>query len=358
MRLTEHVSLAPHTTFGIGGPARFFAEAESIEDVVEAIAFARERALPIFVLGGGSNVLISDSGFNGIVIAMRMNGISHQEVDGRVLVTANAGVVWDDLVAWAVEHDFSGIEALSGVPGTVGGAVAANIGAYGAQCSDTLVSAEVIDLKEGDSLSVFNKDDCDFSYHDSVFSREPGRYSIVRAVFALGASRVSRPEYRDHRFNLNSFESNGKEPTLPDIRNAVLDIREQKGALCMPGRESYRCAGSFFHMPFVSAQQHEEVCSRARALDADKEERLRPWAWEQPDRTYKLAPGFLLEYTEFQKSYARGAVGISPRHTLSIINIDNAKAQDVIQLACDMRDAVENIFGVRLEFEVERVGSI
>jgi len=356
--MKEHVSLAPFTTFHIGGPARFFVEAKSVEEVVKALGFAKKHSLPLFILGGGSNILISGNGFDGLVLAIRIPGITSKKHDSRMSVTSGAGVEWDELVAWTVRHGLAGFECLSGIPGTVGGAVVANAGAYGEQCSDAFVNADVLDLKDtNEAQKTLNKDECRFSYHDSLFSHEPGRYLILRATFTFSIDSAPRLAYKDNRFDLASLAAQiGREPTLSDVRNAVLDVREQKGNVIMKDRVSYRGAGSFFHMPFVSVQKYEDVRERARAIDAKKEERLRPWAWEQPDGSYKVAPGFLLEYTEFQKGYVRGAVGISPRHTLAIINLADARASDVAELARDMCDAVEKIFSVRLEREVEYVG--
>ena len=357
---TSNVSLAPLTTFGVGGEARFFIEAQSVEEVYEALNFARTNSLSICVLGGGSNIVVADTGYDGLVLAVRIHGITFENQDGHTFVTAGAGVVWDELVIYSIEHGFAGLECLSGVPGTVGGAVVANLGCYGAQCSDTFVSADVLDLKDANSaVRVLKNENCHFSYHESVFNHEPGRYLVLRATFALVSNGAPRLAYRDNRFNLATLATkNSREPTLLDIRNAVLDVREQKGALIMNGRTSYKCAGSFFHMPYVSPTRYAEIVQCAKKCDPEKEERLRPWAWEQADGSYKLAPGFLLEYTKFQKGYVRGAVGISPRHTLTIINIGGARAQDIALLARDMQDAVKNIFGVRLEREVEYIGEV
>jgi len=356
MILKEHVSLAPLTTLGVGGEARFFAEAYSVDDVVGALAFARAHALPVFVLGGGSNIVISDAGFSGLVLAVRIPGIRVEHRDETVAVTVGAGVSWDEFVAWTVEKKFIGLECLSGVPGTVGGAVVANLGCYGAQCSDTLVSAHVLDRSdEQHPVRICKNEACDFSYHDSVFSHTDGRYVILDATFVLPRFGTSRFSYRDNRFDLEALATaNGREPTLADIRAAILLMRGEKGVLAT----SYRSAGSFFHMPFVSADRYALIREKARALDAEKEERLRPWAWKQQDGSYKIAAGFLLEYTEFQKGYARGAIGISPKHTLSIINIADGRAQDIAALARDMQDAVEKLFGIVLEREVEYVGDV
>ncbi|MFA6408380.1 MAG: UDP-N-acetylmuramate dehydrogenase [Candidatus Paceibacterota bacterium] len=356
MNIQEHVALARLTTIRVGGNARFFVEAKSVADIIEALAFASEHSLQVCVLGGGSNVVIADEGFDGLVLAMCSSGITYEDLSDRVVVTADAGVVWDDLVADTVARGYSGLECLSGVPGTVGGAVVANIGAYGAQCSDTFVSAEVLDCYDiKNDLRVFKKDECDFSYHDSIFGRAHGRYLVVRATFTLSTSGVSKLAYKDNRFDLEALAgASGHKPTLAGVRAAILKMRSEKGVLA----GSYKSAGSFFHMPYVSSERYEQIVEVARSLDAEKEERLRPWAWKQTDGSYKLAPGFLLEYTEFQKGYVRGSVGISPKHTLSIINVADARASDIAQLAHDMHIAVENIFGVNLEREVEYIGAV
>ena len=357
MTFQESVPLSPLTTLGVGGRARFFAEARSADDVAEALEFARARALAVFVLGGGSNTLVADSGFDGLVIAMKSSGAIYEERGDRVLVTAEAGVAWDDLVAETVSRGYSGLECLSGIPGTVGGAVVGNIGAYGAQCSDTFVRADAIDSARGGALRAFAKDECGFSYHDSMFGHAGGRFVLVRAMFELPKKGTSRPAYKDSRFDLEASTRAGAgagAPTPARVRAEILRVRAEKGVLAC----SFKSAGSFFHMPFVSPEAYEHTAAVARALDAEKEESLRPWAWKQEDGAYKLAPGFLLEYTEFQKGYARGPVGISPKHTLSIINIADARASDVARLARDMRDAVKRVFGVVLEREVEYVGEV
>lgn len=356
MIVRENVALAPYTTFRIGGPARYLIEAESEDDVRDALAFAHEKKLPLFVLGGGSNILISDEGFNGVVLHSNLQGITSETRDNREWVTAGAGVSWDELVAWAVGKNLSGIECLSGVPGTVGGAVVANVGAYAAQVSDTFVCADVIDRRTANAKVINMKHDaCAFSYHDSVFGRDPDRYGILSATFALRQGIVSLPRYKDSRFDTTTFTStHHREPTLLEVREMIMAVRKGKGVLS----SSYRSAGSFFHMPLVTRKQYEHIQRTAQELDAEKEEQLRPWAWEQPNGAHRIAPGFLLEYTEFKKGYRRGRVGISPRHTLTIINADDATAREVAELARDMQTAVKKIFDIKLEHEVEYVGEV
>lgn len=357
MKLREHVSLAPLTTFHIGGPARFFVEARSIEEVSDAIKFAREHSLKLFILGGGSNILVADDGFDGLVLVPRMADITFVEQGDYAFATVGAGAVWDEYVAQSAARGYVGIECLSGIPGTVGGAIVANLGAYGAQASDTFVSADVLDREGGESgvLCVFEKEACNFSYHDSMFSHANGRYVVLRARFNLLRSGTSRFSYQGNRFDITALAAKlGHEPTQEEVRTEILKMRAGKGMLA----DSYHSAGSFFHLPFVSAEKYEEIARIARELDEEKEKNLRPWAWEQPDGSYKIASGFLFEYTEFQRGYVRGPVGISPKHTLAIINLGGARAEDVARLALDMQHAVEKIFGIHLEREVEYIGDI
>jgi UDP-N-acetylmuramate dehydrogenase len=341
----------------VGGAARFFATAESTTDVVEAVSFAQERDIPLFILGGGSNVLIADEGFNGLVLQMRLGGMTFSSEGAQVRVTAGAGIEWDALVQETLVRGCAELACLSGIPGTVGGAVVANVGAYGAQCSDTFYSAEVFDRKDG-KTRLYTKDACRFSYHDSIFGQDPNRYVVLSATFGLAVGTTDLPTYVDNRFNIAELAArHADRPPLLAVREAVLAVREEKGMLHMSGRPSYKSAGSFFHMPYVSAEDYVRVVQKAREFDWGKEERLRPWAWKQSDGTYKIATGFLLEYTEFRKGYVRGSVGISPKHILSVVNLGDASAYDVVALARDMQGAVRNLFAIECEREVVYVGS-
>lgn len=356
MNVLEHVSLAPYTTLGVGGEARFFIEVQSVEELIEAIAFAKSKQLSLFVLGGGSNILISDEGFTGMVLHLQLAHLRFEVRDDAVLVTADAGVVWDELVVQAVQQGYSGVESLSGIPGTVGGAVVANLGAYGTQLSDVLVSVKALDLHDPESgVQTFMRDDCDFSYHDSMFAKYSGRYVVLEAVLML--ARDSSPDftYKDHRFNFTDIMATEHLPRTPvGLRTAVLSIREKKGVL----QTSYQSAGSFFHMLTVSEKQYTEITARAAVLNPQLEQQLRPWAWKQANGAYRVASAFLLEFTEFPKGFARGSVGVSPKHQLSIINLGGARASEIAELARDMRNSVKKLFGVDLEREVKYVGNI
>ncbi|MEK7118093.1 MAG: UDP-N-acetylmuramate dehydrogenase [Patescibacteria group bacterium] len=364
MEIKNNVSLAPYTTFNIGGPARYFCYPRSFSELKEALVLAREKHLPIFVLGGGSNILVSDRGFDGIVIHLvdataHLSPTVESENDENIVLGVTAGTNWDDLVLYAVRRNLYGIEYLSGVPGTVGGAVVANIGAYGRELSDVLVSVEVIDRRDNDfAKKVLMNSECAFTYHDSIFSREHERYIVLRATFLLGKHFTRSSKYTDNRFSVDDENTGKPSPTLAEVRERILSIREQKGALAMDGRERFLSAGSFFHMLTVSESQYTEIAARAQVLNPELEQRLRPWAWKQADGTHRVASAFLLEFTEFPKGFVRGSTGVSPKHQLSIINLGGARASEVAELAREMRSSVEKLFGVSLEREVEYVGEI
>ncbi|HQU07440.1 MAG: UDP-N-acetylenolpyruvoylglucosamine reductase [Parcubacteria group bacterium 21-54-25] len=350
----EQVPLAPLTTLGVGGAARFFVEARSVEDVQETLAVARERRIPLYVLGGGSNVVIADEGIDGLVLKVAIGGVTSTPHTGRVELTASAGVEWDALVAHSIAEGLSGFECLSGIPGTVGGAVVANIGAYSAQVSDTVVAVRALDRAAPEVLRTFTSQDCNFTYHNSVFAAQAARYIVIDATFSLERRPMSAINYQDYRF---ARANDSVVPrTLAEVREAVRAMRKAKGNLLGAGTHSYQSAGSFFHMPYVSSDEYEHIRAVATKLDAEKEARLAPWAWLQADGRYRIAPGFLLEFTEFQKGYVRGRAGISPKHTLAVINLGGATAAEIVALARDMHAAVKKRFGISLEREVVYLG--
>ncbi|MEK7614207.1 MAG: UDP-N-acetylmuramate dehydrogenase [Patescibacteria group bacterium] len=357
--ILENVLLAPFTTFKVGGSARYFAEVKTIDELKEAVLFSQKRKLPFFVLGGGSNILISDSGFPGLVIKISSRGITHTEKGDHIFVTVLAGEDWDNFVEYAVVRGWHGVENLSGVPGSVGAAPVQNIGCYGSEVKDTIESVLVFDIKE-ERIKIFPNKECKFSYRSSLFKKPEGkRYVIFSVTFRLSSTPYFQTgeTYKDNRFNIGELiKKQNVSPTPKDIRFVILNVREEKGMVIMAGRESYNSAGSFFAAPIVSSRVFENVAEIAGHIDKEKEKFLRPWSWEIENNRIKIAPAFLLEFTQFNKGYYRGKVGISPKHSLSIINRGGSGAGEIYNLARDMRDAVEKVFGVKLEAEVEYVG--
>src|SRR5581483_8325145 len=262
MLIQENVPLAPLTTFQIGGPARYFSEARTPEEVKASAAFARSRNLPLFVLGGGSNLLVSDAGWPGLVLKVGILGINHVHGHNRVLFEAGAGEDWDGFVAATVAHGMGGIECLSGIPGSVGGTPVQNVGAYGQEAADVIESVQVLDLENGELVEL-SKEDCGFRYRSSIFNTtQRGRYVILQVSFALQHGATPHLEYADLK---SYFAGWTVAPNLLQTREAVLQIRASKGMLSTGTDQDSRSAGSFFKNPVVSAEVHQELSRRATA---------------------------------------------------------------------------------------------
>jgi len=263
MQIQENVTLAPLTTLQVGGAARYFAEITTAGEAREALQFARKRGLPIFILGGGSNVVVSDRGFPGLVLHVGILGINHRH--GRTAIAyfdVGAGEDWDGLVAAVVTHQCSGIECLSGIPGSVGGTPIQNVGAYGQDVSETIDSVLALSVNTGEEQE-FEKDDCGFGYRTSIFNTTGrGQWLILRVSFALqhsGESKIAYPDLQKY------FADLGRTPTLAETRDAVRQIRASKSMLITPGDEDSRSAGSFFKNPVLSHELFAELTRRAQA---------------------------------------------------------------------------------------------
>jgi UDP-N-acetylmuramate dehydrogenase len=343
MQFLEEVPLAPYTTFQIGGPARWFAEALSEDDIAAGIAFATERKLPLFILGGGSNLLVSDSGFSGLVLHIALRGIASTEESGRSIISAAAGEDWDGLVAYAVAAGLAGVECLSGIPGTVGGTPVQNVGAYGQEVSQTIVTVRAFDRKSLQFIDLAASD-CGFSYRRSIFnSSQRDRYVVSRVHYALRKDAPANFVYADVARYFAA--RNVTAPTLVEVREAVRSIRAQKGMLLMTGDADCHSAGSFFKNPVVPASV---VDSLAQDLGVDKQSIP---AYPALQGEVKLSAAWLIERAGFAKGYALGNAGISSRHTLALINRGGASASEVTALRDQVIAAVASRFAVRLEPE-------
>jgi len=360
--ILENVPLAPLTTLGVGGQARFLINAQSIEEVEQALRFAKESELQVFVLGGGSNVVISDRGFNGLVLRIAIDGIKERppkagEEDAsrgarteaaseQVALDVGAGVDWDKFVALCVSKNYGGVECLSGVPGSVGGTPVQNVGAYGQEVSETIVSVLAYDLHEH-RVRELRHQDCGFSYRSSIFnSTERGRYVILFVRYALQPGARPALGYAD----LEGLFASKPEPTLAEVREVVLTIRARKGMVIHPNDPDSRSAGSFFKNPILSAEQFAELEQKtaARGLKVPRYPAL--------SRQSKISAAWLVENSGFYKGYFQGAVGISSKHALAIVNRGGAKAAEILALRDEILSKVEQTFGVRLEPEPVFVG--
>lgn len=348
--MQENIALAPLTTFEIGGPARFFVEASSIADVEEAVRLARAQDLPLFVLGGGSNLLVADSGWPGLVLKIAMSGIERRSKneDGKAIFDAGAGESWDRFVSHAVVARCAGVECLSGIPGSVGGTPVQNVGAYGQEVSQTIASVQVFDLRDNQVRELCNEA-CGFSYRTSIFNTsECGRFIILRVTYALVPGGEPQLGYADLK---RHFEGRDTSPNLAETREAVRHIRAGKGMLIVDGDPDCRSAGSFFKNPVLSETQHQELKKRADA------KRLTIPSYPALETSHKVSAAWLVEHSGFRCGYGSGRVGISTKHTLAIVNRGGATAAEVLDLKNQIQQRVEEIWGVRLETEPVFVGT-
>lgn len=350
MLLQENIPLAPMTTFRIGGPARFFVEAKSPDEVQEAVALARSKSLPLFVLGGGSNLLIADAGWSGLVLRIAIPGIEQRpgsNDEGKVLFEVGAGEPWDRFVSRAVVAKCAGIECLSGIPGSVGGTPVQNVGAYGQEVSETIDSVEVFDAKDG-QVRELCREACGFSYRSSIFNTaERDRFIILRVVYALTSGGQPYIGYADLK---RHFEGRETPPNLAETREAVRHIRARKGMLIVSGDPDCQSAGSFFKNPVVAEGQHEELKERASLKG------LTLPSYPALAKSKKVSAAWLVEHSGFARGYGLGPVGISSKHALAIVNRGGATAAEVLALKDQIQHRVEEIWGVRLETEPAMIG--
>jgi UDP-N-acetylmuramate dehydrogenase len=359
MTIQENVPLAPLTTLQVGGMARYFAELKREDEVREAVQFAKGLDLPLFVLGGGSNLVVADSGWPGLVIRIAIGGITTPNIKdapgNAVLFSVGAGVNWDDFVAQAVVQNCAGVECLSGIPGSVGGTPVQNVGAYGQEVSGTIESVRALDLKE-DRVALLPKPACGFRYRTSIFnSTERGRYIILRVNYRLKRGGVPSLKYADLQRHFAEQLAEKNPPSLAEVREAVRAIRRSKGMLLVPGDEDCRSAGSFFKNPVLSETQFKELSERAASKGLDIPSYPAPRS-QHKDAQRKVSAAWLVEHSGFSKGYAAGAAGISRKHSLALINRGDAKASDIVGLKDEIQRGVQSAWGILLEPEPVFVG--
>ena len=340
MEFREHVPLAPLTTLGVGGPARFLAEADSEDEIGTALHFARQHSLPLFVLGGGSNLVVSDAGWPGLVLKISIGGIAQREDSHRMLFEAGAGVEWDALVARTVAANCAGMECLSGIPGTVGGTPVQNVGAYGQDVAETIVSVRALEVESREMYDISNHD-CGFAYRTSRFNTvDRGKYIVTRVTFALIPGGTPKIEYADLR---KHFAGNAEAPSLAQVREALRAIRLSKAMLIVEGDDDARSAGSFFKNPIVDATQYDRIAASAGGVTVPN--------YPAGPCNVKVPAAWLVEQSGMRKGFTLGKVGISRRHALAIVNHGGATACEVIALKEMIQEKVREHFGVELQPE-------
>jgi UDP-N-acetylmuramate dehydrogenase len=334
--------LADHTTLRLGGPAGRFVSATTDDELVEAVGAADAAGEPLLVLAGGSNLVVADAGFPGTVVHVATRGVRPDVEDqascGGVLVTVAAGETWDDLVALAAEREWIGIEALSGIPGSVGATPIQNVGAYGQEVAQTIASVRVWD-RQLRGVRTFANVDCGFGYRTSRFKADPGRHVVLSVTFQLRQGSLGEPVAYAELARTLGVDIGARAP-LADVRRAVLGLRAGKGMVLDPADHDTWSAGSFFTNPVVAA---EAVPAGAPA-------------WPQPDGSVKTSAAWLIEHAGFAKGHGTDRAALSGKHTLALTNRGGASTDDLLALAREVRDGVEARFGIRLVNEPVLVG--
>lgn len=346
-KIQENIELKNLTTLKIGGAARFFVSAETENEAVEAVKFADENDLEIFVLGGGSNVLISDKGFDGLVLHVNIKGVEIEKDDGDfVIVAAKAGEDWDEFVEFCVERNLAGVECLSGIPGLVGGTPIQNVGAYGQEVSETVTRVKVFDRKSKEILTL-NNSECRFAYRASIFNTtDKNRFIVLQVNYKLKKNGVPKIVYKDL---IEFFD--GKNPDLKETREAVCKIRAEKAMLVRQGGLDAQSAGSFFKNPLVTKSQFEKISVTAKNLNLGDVPNF-----AADDDKVKIPAAWLIEKSGFYKGFQKGNAGLSTRHTLALTNRGDAKAWEIIALKDEIQRKVFEIFAVELKTEPVFVG--
>lgn len=376
--LRERVALAEHTTLQLGGPARYFVEAQDEGALFEALEWARAGNIAIAILGGGSNIVAADEGFDGLVIALRTRGVKVESVksdsalrgDGpKVRVTAAAGEVWDELVAQCVSDDLAGIECLSGIPGLVGATPIQNVGAYGQEVSQTIEEVRVLD-RASLLTRVLSAEECGFAYRDSALKRDPSRYIVLEVTFVLTKGGMPAVRYAElanalassdaTQLTVRSGSRQDSVPSLQHVRDTVIRLRRAKGMVLDPldagdaipnaSHENRRSAGSFFLNPIVSIAQADALAARLLAEGRIDKLDAMPRFPASPGMV-KLAAAWLIEAAGFVKGERRGSVGISTQHSLALTCHSGATSAQLFAFAREIETRVHERFGVQLERE-------
>jgi UDP-N-acetylmuramate dehydrogenase len=343
--LTEQaagVVMADHTTLRVGGPARRMITVKTEAELVDAVTDLDASGEPLLVLGGGSNLLVGDAGFDGSVVKIATQGIAEDTAAcSGAVITVAAGELWDPLVRYAVERGWSGLEPMSGIPGLVGATPIQNVGAYGAEVSELISMVRTLDRSTGQLKTLFPIE-CGFSYRSSRFKSDPGHFVVLSVTFQLPLGTMSQPIRYPELARVLGIEVGQRAPAA-EVRQAVLALRGAKGMVLVEDDHDTWSAGSFFTNPILSQ-------ARALALPGDAPR------FSQPDGTVKTSAAWLIEQAGFRKGYGSGAARLSDKHTLALTNRGAASAAELLSLAREIRAGVQAKFGIELVPEPVLVG--
>jgi UDP-N-acetylmuramate dehydrogenase len=339
VRIETEVELATRSTLGVGGSARYYAQATSVADLQAALDWAHAGGHALRVLGGGSNIVIADAGFSGLVLDNALSGVRTSPRGNEVEVSVAAGENWDAFVAEMVRQGFQGLECLSGIPGRVGATPIQNVGAYGQDVSESIVRVVALDRSYRNQV-MFSNAECRFAYRDSYFkSEEPERFVVSEVVFRLRPNAAPKIAYAELERELRA--RGHVKPSLADVRETVLALRRSKSMLIDANDPNTRSCGSFFTNPVLTPDDFTKFSFRA---DGEGEVPRFP----QSDGRIKLAAGWLIEHAGFSRGMNDGRVGLSEKHALALVARSDAKARDVVAFARRIRTTVFERFGVEL----------
>lgn len=340
LEIQRDVPLAPYATLGLGGAAKHFVRVNDEASLIDALRWAAHEHLPSAILGGGSNLIVPDAGYRGLVIQMAIMNLAF---DGAGMVNAGAGVPWEVVVKGAVGRDWAGLECLAGIPGSTGATPIQNVGAYGQEVAEVIARVRVL-RRDTLALEELDPEDCDFGYRDSLFKREPERFVVTAVSFALRPNGAGAVRYAELQKTIRP------NATLSEIRRAVLDLRRRKSMVLDPDDPNHRSAGSFFLNPIVAASDADRLVEQAirENLIARPGEVPR---YPAPDGKVKLAAGWLIEKAGIAKGTRRGAIGVSTRHALALVHHGGGTTAELLGFAEEIRARVHGRFGVTLERE-------
>ncbi len=337
MNIKENYSLKSLNTFGLKVDAKYFTTVASVDEIREAVLFAKKKNVPLLVLGGGSNILFKGN-FSGLVVKNEIKGISVvKETGDAVFVRVSGGEIWDDFVSYCVDNGWGGVENLSLIPGSVGAGPIQNIGAYGVELKDSFVELDALFLKTGD-VKTFLKSECEFGYRSSIFKKKlKGEVVITSLIFRVDKQPQLKTEYGAIENELAAIGDSNI--TVQDVRNAVIKIRRAK----LPDPQELGNAGSFFKNPVITVEKFEKLKSSFPDIVSYKQ-----------NDNYKLAAGWLIDKCGWKGKRA-GEAGVHVNQALVLVNYGNATGTDILNLAGKIQQSVFNKFGVELEREVNVV---
>ena len=346
LQIVDQAPLASLTTLDLGGPARHLVTVADEASAIEALEWADVRNLPVFVLGGGSNVVVADAGFPGLVIRVALRGVAFEGGGDRVRVRVAAGEPWDDVVDETVRRGLGGLECLSGIPGLAGATPIQNVGAYGQDVAETIVSVTAIDRRTCRVVEL-PAAACAFGYRDSAFKREPHRWLVLDVTFALRADGVPSVRYPELA---NALAGRADPFTLAGVRDTVLALRRAKSMVIDPADPNRRSVGSFFMNPVVSTADADRLVAQLLAEQVVADAAVVP-RFPAGAGQVKLSAAWLIERAGLSRGLRAGPVGISSRHSLALVHHGGGTTTELLAFADRVRDTVERRFGVRLQRE-------